>query len=246
MPPLHKSAGFPHADALSAPDKEYCSSGPSGLSEYMRPQNPGPVIAGASIEENQSDEELLSQARTSRDSSEQRELLDRLFGRYHRRVGLWCLRMTGDRNSAADLAQEILVKAYQALDLYRGDARFSTWLYSITRNHCINDVRRRAARPENTAQPIDEDLPAQERFELKMEREEQVRQMRKLLQEHLDETEHRVMVLHYSEEMSLDAITRLLGLSNASGAKAYVVSARRKLKAALDRRTRAVAGGKVR
>jgi RNA polymerase sigma-70 factor (ECF subfamily) len=183
------------------------------------------------------DEELLSRIRANNDPHLRRELLDQLFTRYHRRVGRWCLRITGDRDAAADLAQEVLVKAYQALDLYRGDARFSTWLYSITRNHCLNDARRRATRPEGASDPLADDFPAQEEFESKFEREEQLRQMRELFQQ-LDETEQRVMVLHYREELSLDAITRLLGLSNTSGAKAYIVSARRKLKTAMERRNR--------
>ena len=41
------------------------------------------------------------------------------------------------------------------------------------------------------------------------------------------------MTLHYGHDMRLDAITALLGLTNASGAKAYIVSARRKLNAAI-------------
>ena len=45
--------------------------------------------------------------------------------------------------------------------------------------------------------------------------------------------EARVMLLHYGEEMPLNAVSRKLGLTNKSGAKAYVVSARRKLNAAL-------------
>lgn len=192
----------------------------------------------------QRDEELISQARVTADVDARRDLLDRLFTRYHRRVGLWCLRITGDRDAAADLAQEILVKAYQALDSYRGESRFSTWLYTIARNQCFNDARRRAARPEGAAEPIDEDLPSPEQFESRIEKEQQLQQMRRLLSDNLDETEHRVMVLHYSEEMPLEVITRLLGLTNASGAKAYVVSARRKLKAELERRARVRAARK--
>ena len=53
--------------------------------------------------------------------------------------------------------------------------------------------------------------------------------------ESLDETEAQVVNLHYYQEVPLDAITRLLDLSNPSGAKAYVVSARRKLSAAAQR-----------
>ena len=53
-----------------------------------------------------------------------------------------------------------------------------------------------------------------------------------LLDEALVETEKKVFTLHYGDEVPLDAITRLLGLQNRSGAKAFIVSARRKLKRA--------------
>lgn len=182
------------------------------------------------------DEELLAQARRSPEASKQRELLDDLFRRYHSRVALWCFRVTGDRDAAADLAQEIFLKVQRGLDSFRGDAKFSTWLYSITRNHCLNDAHHRAGRGESATEPLDEiEVPAEDRFDLRLERNEEMRQMRELLAETLDETEQRVMTLHYGEEMTLDAITRLLGLLNQSGAKAYVVSARRKLKTAVAR-----------
>ena len=45
----------------------------------------------------------------------------------------------------------------------------------------------------------------------------------------LDETESKVITLHYVHELPLNSITRLLGLENQSGAKAFIVSARRKL-----------------
>jgi DNA-directed RNA polymerase specialized sigma24 family protein len=50
----------------------------------------------------------------------------------------------------------------------------------------------------------------------------------------LDKTEARVMMLHYGEEMPLNTVSRVLGLTNKSGAKAYIVSARRKLTAAMS------------
>jgi len=183
-----------------------------------------------------SDEEILAQARECLEVPARRELLDQLFRRYHARVALWCFRMTGDRDSAADLAQEIFLKVQSSLDSFRGDARFSTWLYSITRNHCFNDSHRRAARRENVTEPLDDaEIAKEDPFDLRLERSEEMRQMRKLLQETLDETEQRVMALHYGEEMTLDAVTRLLRLTNQSGAKAYIVSARRKLKSAVAR-----------
>ena len=45
----------------------------------------------------------------------------------------------------------------------------------------------------------------------------------------------KVMTLHYAEEVPLNAVTRLLNLENSSGAKAYIVSAKRKLSRAIER-----------
>jgi len=59
--------------------------------------------------------------------------------------------------------------------------------------------------------------------------------IRTIMDDALDETERHVMTLHYGHDMRLDAITAALGLTNASGAKAYIVSARRKLNAAVKR-----------
>jgi DNA-directed RNA polymerase specialized sigma subunit len=59
--------------------------------------------------------------------------------------------------------------------------------------------------------------------------------VRTLMEDVLDEAEKLVMTLHYGHDMRLDAITATLGLTNPSGAKAYIVSAKRKLKAAVKR-----------
>lgn len=59
--------------------------------------------------------------------------------------------------------------------------------------------------------------------------------VRQLMDRALDHTEKQVMTLHYGHDMRLDAITAALGLTNASGAKAYIVSAKRKLNAAVRR-----------
>ena len=191
-----------------------------------------------------SDEELLELARGCSNARAQKELLDQLFARYHERIALWCFRFTGDRQSAADLAQDILILAYQSLDSFRGDAKFSTWLSAITRNHCLNYVRRRATRWDNITEPLSEDIPDEHRFDLCFERSDEVQQIRKIWNDVLDETERRVMALHYIDEMPLDAVTRLLGLKNVSGAKTYVVSARRKLKTEVVRRRATPAAGR--
>jgi RNA polymerase sigma factor (sigma-70 family) len=188
--------------------------------------------------ESPTDEELVARSRlASLSSARKEEFLNELFGRYHARVAVWCYRVTGDRGTAADLAQDVFLKAYRNLDDWEGRSKFSTWLYSVTRNHCLNELAARAIRPEATANPFDFDpidpneAPAEERLQL----EGDLQQMRELIQTELDRTEARVMTLHYGDEMPLETITRMLRLTNPSGAKAHIVSARRKLRAAVVR-----------
>lgn len=178
------------------------------------------------------DEQLIERHRSESGRS---EWLNELFGRYQRNVAAWCLRMTHDREQALDLAQEVLMKAYNGLDTFRADSKFSTWLYSITRNHCLNSLSRGAP----VLSPVQSELSLREwaktgdpnRVEARLEAESTF----DLVSRSLDETEKRVWVMHFGQGFQLAAITRLLGLDNQSGAKAYVVSARRKLRRAVKR-----------
>lgn len=188
--------------------------------------------------ESLSDEELVARSRLEGlPHSRQQEFLNELFTRYHSRVAVWCLRVTGDRNSAADLAQDVLLKAHRNLDSWRGQSKFSTWLYSITRNHCFNAAAARSVRPEGASDTLDFDLSDESswRIDRHLEKESEIRQMKDLIASTLDPTEAQVMTLHFADELPLDAISRLLSLTNSSGAKAYVVSAKRKLKTAIAR-----------
>jgi RNA polymerase sigma-70 factor (ECF subfamily) len=146
--------------------------------------------------------------------------------------------MTGDVDSAADLAQDVFLKAFQHMNSFRGDCKFSTWLYSIARNRCVDEMRSRAARPDETTGLVLDQLAdsSLEQVPRTLERNESARALRQLIQDELDETEAKVMTLHYVDELPLDSITRLLGLENPSGAKAFVVSARRKLQRIVARK----------
>ena len=182
------------------------------------------------------DEELVARYRAQTGSADADRCLDVLFQRYRPKVALWCLRLAGDRESAADLAQEVFLKAFRSLSGFRGDAKFSTWLYTIARNHCFNEIKSRAATPETSSDPalmeVADDTPD---VLAQLERESGSRVLRELIQSSLTDVETRVITLHYVEELPLDSISRLLQLENASGAKAYIVSAKRKLARAVER-----------
>lgn len=179
------------------------------------------------------DEELVSRYRAAQ-ASEREEFINELFRRNYSRVARWCLRFAADRESAADLAQEVFTKAYQNLASFQGQSKFSTWLFVIARNHCLNVVRANTRQATELAADDGEEIllgipdnaPSPQSA---LEKAASAELVRKLLSEALDETEKMVFTLHYGDDVPLDAITRMLRLENQSGAKAYIVSAKRKL-----------------
>jgi len=68
----------------------------------------------------------------------EREAFDRLVEKYQRDVYRLCYRYVNNHQDANDMAQEVFLKAYRALDRFRGDSSFSTWLYRIAVNTCLN------------------------------------------------------------------------------------------------------------
>jgi RNA polymerase sigma-70 factor, ECF subfamily len=185
-----------------------------------------------------SDEDLIARARLAPASPASAEALEELFQRHFRRVSLWCLRFAGDKDRAADLTQEVLTSAYRHLDSFQGASKFTTWLYTICRNQCFNAWRSRATEPSgdgDEALALFADPRDAEPVEDRLARQSQIKLAQQWIQEDLDDMERRVFTLHYAEEVPLDDITRLLGLTNPSGAKAYIVSARRKLREAARR-----------
>ena len=184
--------------------------------------------------EHLADEELVARSRSASEVGEREQYVNELFRRNYSRVARWCLRFTADRESAADLAQEIFAKVYQNLSSFQGQSKFTTWLFVIARNHCLNAVRSNVRQAtELSADDGDElllEIPdgAPDAYAL-AERAASAKMVRTLLNDALDETEKIVFSLHYGDDVPLDTITRLLGLENQSGAKAHIVSAKRKL-----------------
>src|SRR6185369_2050934 len=182
---------------------------------------------------NLSDEDLIAIFRENWGHARE-DAAAELFLRHQARVARWCFRFTRDRESAADLAQEILLRAFRNLKNYRGECRFSTWLYVIARNLCMSAIQKRSSEPVWVAKTNAADFPDTAAVDVHtaVETEQTRRKSWRFILDTLDKTEARVMMLHYGQEMPLNAGSRMLGLTNKSGGKAYIVSARRKLHAA--------------
>lgn len=71
-----------------------------------------------------------------------------LMRRYGGRIRALAMRFTRSPADAEDLAQEVMLKVFFELPRYRGEAAFSTWLWRLTANQCIDQQRRLDARPQ--------------------------------------------------------------------------------------------------
>jgi len=210
-----------------------CDSGRLVCAGSQSAAEPIAIIREMSLE-HVSDEELATSYQNAADSEARELYINELFRRNYTRVARWCLRFVDDRETAADLSQEIFTKAYQNLKSFQGQSKFSTWLFSIARNHCLNALRANARQPTELRAEVDDEFMAEipdggtGPYD-EAERKANAKVVSDLLNKTLDETEKVVFTLHYGEDVSLDAISRMLRLENQSGAKAYIVSAKRKL-----------------
>lgn len=180
-----------------------------------------------------SDEEIVRAARAAHNEPElAASHLDVLFRRYQTRVAAWCLRISGRREEAADLAQEVFVRVYERLETFRFESSFATWLYLVTRSVTINrsiSNRRRDAESIDDESFLEPASPGPS-VEDEVGRELLAQQLRAAIAADLEPLEARILHLHFVDELTLAAIDKLLDLDNKSGARAYLVSAKRKLR----------------
>ena len=66
---------------------------------------------------------------------------EELYQRHHRRVYSICLRMLQNASEAEDLTQDVFIQLYRKIGSFRGDSKFTTWIYRIAINHCKNRVK---------------------------------------------------------------------------------------------------------
>lgn len=153
--------------------------------------------------------------------------LGELYNRYYQKVFQSCYSFTKDPESAFDLAQESLMKAFDHLDRFRGDASFSTWLFAITRHHCLSALKKSkkgigCSAPELVAGEIENTEEATARAE-----QEQI--MYQLI-DHLPRVEKDLLQRKYQEGISIEELVEQTGL-HASAIKMRLKRTKDKLNA---------------
>ncbi len=136
------------------------------------------------------------------------------------------LKVLKNREDAEELAQESFIKAYNSLHTFKGNAKFSTWLYRITYNSCISEIRKRKMSFTSTSEIEIKD--ESEELNLDGIPAENRAQVIKQAMDQLPEDEYTLVLLYYFEEQSIEEISRVSGLSE-SNTKVKLYRARKKL-----------------
>lgn len=181
-----------------------------------------------------SDEELLAIVRSGGDAERRRAAATELVSRYRDSVYLWCFRYTGDVERALDLSQDVLTSVWERMGTFEGRARFSSWLYAVTRNRCIDASRHVSYLLDEDAVASAPDHNPLPDAALNDEQDEQW--LLQTIRTELQPDEQQAIWLRCIERMGIDDVTRIMKLENASGARAVLQRARKKLRTALERR----------
>jgi RNA polymerase sigma-70 factor (ECF subfamily) len=144
-----------------------------------------------------------------------------LIRRYEVRIVNTLYRLVGQLDDAHDLAQEVFLRVYQALDRFDPQFRFSTWVFRIANNLAIDHLRRRRVRPLNMSLSPDvsgdEDLPPLELVDeradpgAELERNQAGQLLRRLLTRLPWEYRELLVLRHYGE-LAYEEIARLKGM----------------------------------
>lgn len=134
----------------------------------------------------------------------------------------FCLRFVGNKQDAEDLAQEAFIRVFQAAPKYEVKAAFSTWLYRITLNLCLNHQRHQKIlrffsldqpkAPHHSLQTRLPDLPDTQRPDTEFEKKELQNIVQHVIQS-LPENQRSVLILHRYQNLSYKEIAEVLDTS---------------------------------
>jgi RNA polymerase sigma factor (sigma-70 family) len=173
------------------------------------------------------DSDLIREALAGDDSA-----YSRLMKKYHDAIFSFIYRMIHDREQVEDLTQEAFIKAFASLKSFNEEFAFSTWLYKIATNNCIDYIRKRKLQMYSIDKPI-ESKDSDFAFELPDETYEAdkslINDQRAVMVREaigtLPEKYRRVILLRHQDERSYDEIAAMLDLPIGT-VKAHIFRAR--------------------
>jgi RNA polymerase sigma factor (sigma-70 family) len=159
-----------------------------------------------------------------------------LVDRYKSLVFTLSLRMMKQTEEAEEVAQDVFIKAFQKLGSFKGNSKFSTWLYRITYNACLDALSRKQNQPTHHAAEINDEI-TEDRVDnilAQLEQEELRTQLEECIQL-LPKVDAFLVTLYYLKEQTLAEISVITGLTK-NNVKVKIFRSRKKLYEILEAR----------
>lgn len=174
-----------------------------------------------------SDEEIIRLIKEEGKS----ELFGILYKKYSEKVYRKCISFVKDADMANDMVQDVLIKAFSQLAKFKGNSRFSTWLYAITYNYCVEHYRKNTRYVkvdirEGSELPVQDNSDEEARFDTR----------KNCLAHSLSEIspeDKEILKMKYQENSSIKELMEYLNISE-SAVKMRLARARKRLKEVLQ------------
>ncbi len=156
-----------------------------------------------------SDHEIIEQIRDG-----EKQLFAHLIRRYKDKGMTLALRMLKNREDAEEALQDAFIRAYNALEKFRGNSKFGTWFYRILYNVCLTRAGRRASAFALTSYDDEDEYAgaaAPEELQVQIEREDLARILKRIL-DSLPERYSTILTMFYLQELSHDEMCEVTGL----------------------------------
>jgi RNA polymerase sigma factor (sigma-70 family) len=156
------------------------------------------------------DEELVMRYLESQDDF----LFSILYDRYAQKIYAKCMTMLRNLEAAQDSTHDIFIKVLLNLARYNGRAKFSTWLYSITYNHCIDLIRKggnkmRSELPIDQVEQEDHEISDAFLMEIKMNR-------LKLVLDQMDDHDRSTLIMKYQDDLTIKEMAEILAIEESA------------------------------
>ncbi|MGB9595629.1 MAG: RNA polymerase sigma factor [Candidatus Poribacteria bacterium] len=161
------------------------------------------------------------------------DAFDKLFYKYRDKIYRTAFRMINNQEDALDLTQEIFLKAYKNINKYNFKSQFSTWLYKLAINVCIDELRKH----KRSNEILTDEIPDDRRYSDTPEDIVLYKEQESLIWKALDtlkEKERSIIVLREMEGLSYEEIANILGCSMGR-VKSRIHESREKLRKALEK-----------
>ena len=163
------------------------------------------------------------------------EAFEELVRAHEKTVYNLALRLVGNPQDAEDMAQEAFLKVYRSLPEFRGESKFSVWLYRIVSNVCLDHLRRQGRRPASSLTTEDEDgeeqqwdVPDESQSPERLLEQKLTREAVQRGLETLPEDQRQILLLREIRGMSYEEIGAALDLEPGT-VKSRIFRARKKL-----------------